>query len=157
RAVNLLELFQEVQDIYATGFRHVLVDEYQDTNHAQYRWLQLLTKERRNLMVVGDDAQCLMEGTLVTMADGSSRPIERVRVGGEVMAGCGCGDFRAARVLRVHHSRRFEGIAITTRAGRRLVSTPEHLHFAGTPRRAKNSPNSASVPEFGQKLAASAI
>jgi DNA helicase-2/ATP-dependent DNA helicase PcrA len=59
QAVNVLQLFQEVQDRYATGFRHVLVDEYQDTNHAQYRWLQLLTKEHRNLMVVGDDAQSI--------------------------------------------------------------------------------------------------
>ncbi len=59
RSVNVLELFQEVQDIYIQGFRYVLVDEYQDTNHAQYRWLQLLTKERRNLMVVGDDAQSI--------------------------------------------------------------------------------------------------
>src|SRR5579884_262035 len=37
RAVNVLELFPEVRERYATGFRHVLVDEYQDTNHAQYR------------------------------------------------------------------------------------------------------------------------
>jgi DNA helicase-2/ATP-dependent DNA helicase PcrA len=59
QAVNVLQLFQEVQDRYAAGFRHVLVDEYQDTNHAQYRWLQLLTKEHRNLMVVGDDAQSI--------------------------------------------------------------------------------------------------
>ncbi len=59
RSVNVLELFQEVQDAYAQGFRYVLVDEYQDTNHAQYRWLQLLTKDRRNLMVVGDDAQSI--------------------------------------------------------------------------------------------------
>ena len=71
RAVNVLELFQEVRDHYASTFRHVLVDEYQDTNHAQYRWLQLLAEERRNLMVVGDDAQCLVAGTMVTMADGS--------------------------------------------------------------------------------------
>ncbi len=131
RAVNLLELFQEVQDIYATGFRHVLVDEYQDTNHAQYRWLQLLTKERRNLMVVGDDAQCLIEGTLVTMADGTARPIEEVAAGDEVLSGYGSGDFRAAKVLRVHRSERGEGVAITTRTGRRIVSTPEHVHFAG--------------------------
>ena len=41
RAVNVLELFPEVRDRYASVFRHVLVDEYQDTNHAQYRWLQL--------------------------------------------------------------------------------------------------------------------
>src|SRR6201997_3326268 len=59
RAVNVLELFQEVRDHYASTFRHVLVDEYQDTNHAQYRWLQLLAEERRNLMVVGDDAQSI--------------------------------------------------------------------------------------------------
>ncbi len=36
-----------------------MVDEYQDTNHAQYRWLQLLAGEHRNLMVVGDDAQAI--------------------------------------------------------------------------------------------------
>ena len=57
RSVNLLELFQEVRDRYATAFRWILVDEYQDTNHAQYRWLQLLASEHRNLAVVGDDAQ----------------------------------------------------------------------------------------------------
>jgi ATP-dependent DNA helicase UvrD/PcrA len=59
RAVNVLEMFPEVRDTYAAGFRHVLVDEYQDTNHAQYRWLQLLAEEHRNLMVVGDDAQSI--------------------------------------------------------------------------------------------------
>jgi DNA helicase-2/ATP-dependent DNA helicase PcrA len=57
RAVNLLELFQEVRDRYTNAFRWVLVDEYQDTNHAQYRWLQLLASGHRNLSVVGDDAQ----------------------------------------------------------------------------------------------------
>src|SRR5437660_7191782 len=46
-AVNVLQLFQEVRERYAIGFRHVLVDEYQDTNHAQYRWLALLSKEHR--------------------------------------------------------------------------------------------------------------
>jgi ATP-dependent DNA helicase UvrD/PcrA len=59
RAVNVLELFPEVRERYATGFRNVLVDEYQDTNHAQYRWLQLLSEQHRNLMVVGDDAQSI--------------------------------------------------------------------------------------------------
>jgi DNA helicase-2/ATP-dependent DNA helicase PcrA len=59
RSVNLLELFQEVRDRYASAFRWVMVDEYQDTNHVQYRWLQLLTSEHRNLAVVGDDAQSI--------------------------------------------------------------------------------------------------
>jgi DNA helicase II / ATP-dependent DNA helicase PcrA len=59
RAVDLLQMFQEVRDRYANAFRWVLVDEYQDTNHAQYRWLQLLASEHRNLSVVGDDAQSI--------------------------------------------------------------------------------------------------
>jgi DNA helicase-2/ATP-dependent DNA helicase PcrA len=58
RCVNVLELFpEEVGDRYRRAFRHVLVDEYQDTNRAQYRWLQLLTGDNRNLCVVGDDDQ----------------------------------------------------------------------------------------------------
>ena len=131
RAVNVLELFPEVRERYSTAFRDVLVDEYQDTNHAQYRWLQLLAGEHRNLAVVGDDAQCLLEGTRITMADGTERPIEDVGPGDAVLSGYGSGDFRAANVLAVHRSERAEGVAITTTSGRRLVSTPEHVHFAG--------------------------
>jgi DNA helicase-2/ATP-dependent DNA helicase PcrA len=59
RCVNLFELFEDVRDRYRRGFRHVLVDEYQDTNRAQYRWLQLLGEEHRNLAVVGDDDQSI--------------------------------------------------------------------------------------------------
>jgi len=57
RTVNALELFDEVRERWRRTFRHVLVDEYQDTNHAQYRLLQLLTSEHGNLMVVGDEDQ----------------------------------------------------------------------------------------------------
>ncbi len=131
RSVNVLELFPEVRQTYSTGFRHVMVDEYQDTNRAQYRWLQLLAGEHRNLMVVGDDAQCLVEGTLVTMSDGTEQPIEGVRVGDQVLSGFGSGDFRAAKVLATHRSVRAEGVEITMQSGRRIVSTPEHVHFAG--------------------------
>ena len=59
RCVNLFELFPEVLERYRRSFRHVLVDEYQDTNRAQYRWLQLLCEEHRNLCVVGDDDQSI--------------------------------------------------------------------------------------------------
>jgi DNA helicase II / ATP-dependent DNA helicase PcrA len=131
RAVNLLELFQEVRDRYAAAFRWILVDEYQDTNHAQYRWLQLLASEHRNLAVVGDDDQCLIEGTPVTMGDGTTRPIEQVQVGDEVLSCYGSGDFRPARVTGTHVAEARLGIRIRTAGGRELVSTPEHTHFAG--------------------------
>jgi DNA helicase II / ATP-dependent DNA helicase PcrA len=59
RTVNVLELFPEVRAKYQEVFRHILVDEYQDTNPVQYRWLQLLAGERRNLTVVGDPDQSI--------------------------------------------------------------------------------------------------
>ncbi|MGA8365269.1 MAG: 3'-5' exonuclease [Solirubrobacteraceae bacterium] len=145
RAVNVLELYEEVRTRYARAFRHVLVDEYQDTNYAQYRLLQLLVgggrapkrgervqlEGHRNLAVVGDDSQCLVAGTMITMGDGRRRPIEDVRVGDKVLAAYGSGDFRPAEVTRCHEGMKSEGIAVTTRAGRRLVSTVDHTHFAG--------------------------
>jgi DNA helicase-2/ATP-dependent DNA helicase PcrA len=59
RSVNVLELFADARERWQRTFRHVLVDEYQDTNHAQYRLLQLLAGEQKNLMVVGDDSQSI--------------------------------------------------------------------------------------------------
>src|SRR4051794_19831348 len=59
RTVNAMELFEEVRERWRRTFRHVLVDEYQDTNHAQYRMLQLLASDHGNLMVVGDEDQSI--------------------------------------------------------------------------------------------------
>jgi DNA helicase-2/ATP-dependent DNA helicase PcrA len=57
RVVHLFETAPEALAWYRTLWTHVLVDEYQDTNRAQYRIVQLLTQERRNLCVVGDPDQ----------------------------------------------------------------------------------------------------
>jgi DNA helicase-2/ATP-dependent DNA helicase PcrA len=59
RTVNVLELFPDVLARYQKTFRWLLVDEYQDTNYAQYRLLQLLAGEERNVCVVGDDDQSI--------------------------------------------------------------------------------------------------
>ena len=59
RTVNLLELFADVRERYERTFRWILVDEYQDTNRAQYRLLQLLAGEQRNVTVVGDEDQAV--------------------------------------------------------------------------------------------------
>src|SRR5256714_12642510 len=55
--VDVLERFPEAREKWQKSFRYVLVDEYQDTNHAQYRLLQLLTQEHRNIFCVGDPDQ----------------------------------------------------------------------------------------------------
>ncbi|HZO62106.1 MAG TPA: UvrD-helicase domain-containing protein [Gaiellaceae bacterium] len=57
--VEVLERFPEALQRWQKAFRYVLVDEYQDTNHAQYRLLQLLAGKHRNLMVVGDPDQSI--------------------------------------------------------------------------------------------------
>jgi len=57
RTVELLERFDDVRERWRSTFRHVLVDEYQDTNHAQYRLLVQLAGESGNLTVVGDEDQ----------------------------------------------------------------------------------------------------
>ncbi len=59
RMVNVLELFEDVRTRWQKAFRYVLVDEYQDTNHAQYRLLQLLCSANQNLTVVGDEDQSI--------------------------------------------------------------------------------------------------
>jgi DNA helicase-2/ATP-dependent DNA helicase PcrA len=57
--VDVLERFPEALERWRKAFRYVLVDEYQDTNHAQYRLLQLLAGEHRNLFAVGDPDQSI--------------------------------------------------------------------------------------------------
>jgi DNA helicase II / ATP-dependent DNA helicase PcrA len=57
--VDVLERFPEALTKWQKAFRYVLVDEYQDTNRAQYRFLQLLAEKHRNLCVVGDPDQSI--------------------------------------------------------------------------------------------------
>jgi len=132
RTVQLLRESDPVREDYQTRFRHLFVDEYQDTNLAQYVLVKLLTEKHRNLTVVGDDDQCLTGDALITMADGSSKPIAEIAVGDAVSSNYGSGDIRPAVVQRVHRTHQVgPGVVVTTEAGRRLVSTPEHTHFAG--------------------------
>ena len=57
--VDVLERFPEALERWRKAFRYVLVDEYQDTNHAQYRLLQLLAAGHKNLFAVGDPDQSI--------------------------------------------------------------------------------------------------
>ena len=57
--LTLFEEYPEVMDSLTERFRYIMVDEYQDTNHIQYKLLRHLTKRHRNLCVVGDDDQSI--------------------------------------------------------------------------------------------------
>ena len=59
KTVQLFENFPQVLDFYQKKFQYVLVDEYQDTNHSQYRLVKLLAERHKNLCVVGDSDQSI--------------------------------------------------------------------------------------------------
>lgn len=59
KVIELFEKFPEVLDSYRERYKYILVDEYQDTNLAQYHIVSLLAKNHRNICVVGDDDQSI--------------------------------------------------------------------------------------------------
>ena len=57
--VKILERHLDIREIYSNNFKYILVDEYQDTNYIQSRWLSLLSEKHKNLCCVGDDDQSI--------------------------------------------------------------------------------------------------
>ncbi|MBD1143946.1 UvrD-helicase domain-containing protein [Pelagibacterales bacterium SAG-MED33] len=57
--VKILENFSDIREIYSNNFKYILVDEYQDTNFIQSRWLNLLSEKNKNICCVGDDDQSI--------------------------------------------------------------------------------------------------
>ena len=57
--VKILEEYEEIRSFYQGKFKHILVDEYQDTNYLQYRFIKILSEKHQNLCVVGDDDQSM--------------------------------------------------------------------------------------------------
>ena len=58
-AVKILEKNLDIRELYSKNFRYILVDEYQDTNYIQSRWLNLLAEKNKNICCVGDDDQSI--------------------------------------------------------------------------------------------------
>ena len=135
--VSVLDGHDDIRGVYRARWRHILVDEFQDTDVSQFALLRQLAGPEGcgpdgSLVVVGDDDQCLVRGTLVTMADGTTKPIEKVRVGDMVLAAVGGPKRGPARVAATRRfTNRREGVKLTFASGRTLVSTPEHMHIAG--------------------------
>lgn len=68
-AVKLLKAFPEVRSYWQDKFEYIMVDEYQDTNRAQYDLIKILSARHKNLAVVGDDDQCIYEWRGASMAN----------------------------------------------------------------------------------------
>ncbi len=57
--VKILEFNPDIREIYSKNFKYILVDEYQDTNFIQSKWLNLLSEKNKNICCVGDDDQSI--------------------------------------------------------------------------------------------------
>ncbi|MEZ5350864.1 MAG: UvrD-helicase domain-containing protein [Microthrixaceae bacterium] len=124
--VELFRVHPEVLHHYQQRFRHVLVDEYQDTNPVQNDLVMLLAEDHRNVCIVGDTDQCLPPGTAVSTPNGPV-PIESMAVGDEVLGTLGSDALEPARVTAVTEGH-YEGwVAIVEAGDVTLTGTPHHV------------------------------
>jgi superfamily I DNA/RNA helicase len=125
---NTVALFRRdasVLEHYQRRFRHVLVDEYQDTNSVQNDIVLMLGAQHHNVCVVGDSDQCLPPGTMISTPDGHVA-IEELRVGDLVLGRDGEGTVADGKVTFVHRAP-YRGPMVRITAGDHAVrATPEH-------------------------------
>ncbi len=126
----LLEDNPSVREKYARRFEHVLVDEFQDTNLAQYTLLKHLASAHHNIFVVGDPDQCFPKGTSIRTLKGN-KPIDKLEIGDVVLSASGRGSTLASHVTYIGE-RHFEDelIEAITRGGYSFRATPNHIVFA---------------------------
>jgi DNA helicase-2/ATP-dependent DNA helicase PcrA len=127
---HLLSEFPAVREKYAQRFHHVLVDEFQDTNFAQYTLLKHLASAHGNIFVVGDPDQCFPAGTKV-LTPGGQKEIETLRVGDQVIAASGRGSTLPSFIKHVG-KRAYKGnlVTVVTASGISFQATPNHVVFA---------------------------
>lgn len=127
-------LFKEHPDVlkkYQERFQYVLVDEYQDTNHAQYTFVKMITEVHRNIFVVGDDWQCLVPETKIRVSSRKNIAIKRVSQGDNVLSASGHAKITDQCVTEVKkHNFSGDIVVIETKSGKKLRVTPNHLMFA---------------------------
>ena len=128
-AANLLQSQPDVLAHYQERFKHVLVDEYQDTNKAQNELVVLLGRKHRNVCVVGDSDQCLPPGTQVATPLGP-RSIEHLSAGDQVLGTGGEASLIPGRVQHVQRGRYAGHLYTITAAGRAVRGTPHHIVLA---------------------------
>ncbi|HET6834999.1 MAG TPA: UvrD-helicase domain-containing protein [Acidimicrobiales bacterium] len=130
-ALRLLREHPQTLRHYQERFRHILVDEYQDTNRVQNELVLLLAADHRNIAVVGDQDQCLPPGTLVTTPAGA-RAIEALTEG-ETVIGVGATGRPVSNRVTAVTGGHYAGRMYTVHAGgRSLRGTPHHVALADT-------------------------
>lgn len=129
KTVSMLQSNSKIRQKWQDQFKYVMIDEYQDTNTAQYNLVKYLTNKQRNIAVVGDDWQCFHPDTLIETADGFKK-IKDVSSGEFVRSASGYGK---SGFFKVTNKKKFnfntDLMQIKTASGRVINCTPNHLLF----------------------------
>lgn len=129
KTIELFRQFPDILEFYQNKFRYILVDEYQDTNRAQYTLINLLSKKYNNICVVGDDDQCILQGMMVNTPEGNI-PIEELTEGQKIYSPSGWGRVSEGTVEK-KIKKEYSGpiIKIRTQNGNVIKTTPNHIMF----------------------------
>jgi len=135
--VYTLKLFLTRRNIlkkYQQQFKYLMVDEFQDTNLAQYELVKILAKPNNNLVVVGDDDQCLPGDSLI-LTKGKTKKIKDIKKGEEVASAVGKGSLSYSKVNHIDKIKKNALLlTFTTQSGKKITTTDNHKMFCFTPR-----------------------
>jgi len=132
-AYELLTRRPAILKKYQEQFKYILVDEFQDTNYAQYQLIKLLAGEINNVTVVGDDDQCLPPQSKVLTPEGE-KLIKDIKKQDEVLTAVGKGHIGISKVSRVFkNKKKVKLLKIKTKKGFELTVTDNHKMFCHVP------------------------
>lgn len=129
KTVELFKHYPLVLEFYQRKFQYVLVDEYQDTNRAQYQLIRLLSQKHMNLCVVGDDDQCVLENMKVLTPQGNVS-IGELADQNQVVCGSGRGNVMTGYINK-KIKKEYIGpvVKVRTKTGKEIKATPNHIVF----------------------------
>lgn len=125
---RLLSKESDVLKKWQTRYRYVIVDEFQDSNKAQYEIMRMLAAPENNLVCVGDDDQCHPPGVKVRLADGSKKRIEDLDAKVDLVKAWNRNAQKVAGNRKIQVAARpYSGKLFTMKVGKRSVPmTPNH-------------------------------
>lgn len=130
KPLELFNKYPEVLNNYQELFKYIFIDEYQDTNEAQYLLSKMIASKYKNICVVGDDSQCLLKDTLIKVKNGTKK-ISDLKKGDEIESVIGFGKIGYKKIEGISKTK-YSGeiIKITTEHGYSIKATPNHITFA---------------------------
>ncbi|MDP3052895.1 MAG: UvrD-helicase domain-containing protein [bacterium] len=141
-----LKLFQKrplILKKYREKFKYILVDEFQDTNWAQYELIKILAAPKNNLTVCADDDQCLPGNSKIEIFENDKikiKEIKKIEIGDKALTAVGKGHIGVANVNNVFvKNKRAKILTVKTEGGYSVSVTDNHKMFCCVPRTARQN------------------